>query len=165
MSIGQIFAAELEREAVATKKMLERVPDDFAWSPHEKSMTLGNLATHIANLPSLVKATLTRNGHDLAANPFSPPVLTNGSELAALFSENVSEAVRLLNDVSDDDLSENWRLSSGEHVIFDLPRRAVLRTMVLSHLLHHRGQLSVYLRLKDVPLPSVYGPTADEQTM
>ncbi|HEX8289142.1 MAG TPA: DinB family protein [Pyrinomonadaceae bacterium] len=163
MSIGQMFAAELEREAVATKKMLERVPDDFTWKPHEKSTTLGNLATHIATLPNLVKATVKGNGLDLATNPFAPPTFNSGAEMAAAFSEGVAEAVRLLNDVSDEELSENWRLTSGEHVIFDLPRVAVLRTMFLSHLLHHRGQLSVYLRLKDVPLPSVYGPTADEQ--
>lgn len=165
MSIGQRYAAELEREAVATRKMLERVPDDLTWTPHEKSMTLGSLATHIALLPSLVKSAITKNGHDFAADPYSPPAFANGTELAEAFSENVSEAVQLLNEVSDEHLAENWKLSSGEHVIFDLPRRAVLRTLVMSHLLHHRGQLSVYLRLKNVPLPSVYGPSADEQTM
>ena len=165
MSIGQIYAAELEREAVATKKMLERVPDDFAWTPHEKSMTLGSLATHVALLPSLVKSTITKSEHDFAADPHSPPTFANGAALAEAFSQHVGEALQLLNEVSDEDLSKNWRLRNGEHVIFDLPRIAVLRTMVMSHLIHHRGQLSVYLRLKNVPLPSVYGPSADEQTM
>lgn len=165
MSIGQVYAAELEREAIATGKMLERVPDDLTWKPHEKSTALGDLATHIALLPGMVKTILTEDGLDFAAKPYAPPVFSGGAEMAAAFGENVSEAVRLLNEAPDEDLSKNWRLSSGDHVIFDLPRVAVLRTMVMSHLLHHRGQLSVYLRLKNVPLPSVYGPTADEQTM
>ena len=165
MSIGQRYAAELEREAVSTKKMLERVPDDLTWAPHEKSTTLGNLATHIATLPGMIKTVINENGLDFATRPYSPPAFANGEQMASAFAENVSEAISLLNEVSDEDLSKNWSLSSGEHVIFDLPRVAVLRTMVMSHLLHHRGQLSVYLRLKNVPLPSVYGPTADEQTM
>lgn len=157
-----MLAAELEREAVSTGKMLARVPDDFAWTPHEKSMNLGTLATHVALLPTLVKPALTEDGFDLAANRDKTPTLASGAELAAAFQSGVSEAVALLNAASDEDLAKIWRLSNGEKVIFDLPRIAVIRTMVLSHLLHHRGQLSVYLRLKDVPLPSVYGPSADE---
>jgi uncharacterized damage-inducible protein DinB len=161
MSKGQMFAAELEREAVATGKMLERVPDDFIWSPHEKSMNLGTLASHIALLPSFVKAILTADSFDLAAKG-DQPTLTNGAELAAAFHDGVNEAVTFLKDASEEELAKNWRLMSGGHVIFELPRFAVIRTIVLSHLMHHRGQLSVYLRLKDVPLPSVYGPSADE---
>ena len=162
MNLGQLLAAELEREAVSTRKMLERVPDDFDWSPHEKSTTLGNLARHVALLPTFVKAIVTGDRMDLAAHA-APPTFTNGAELAAAFDENVSEAVAHLNEVSDEELKKNWRLMSGEHVIFDAARIGVIRTLVLSHLLHHRGQLSVYLRLKDVPVPSIYGPSADEQ--
>lgn len=162
MNLGQMLAAELEREAISTRKMLERIPADFDWTPHEKSTTLGNLATHVALLPTFVKAALTTDGLDLAAAP-APPTFTNGAELAAAFDENVREAVQYLGKVSDDDLKKNWRLTSGERVIFDTARIGVVRTLVLSHLLHHRGQLSVYLRLKDVPVPSIYGPSADEQ--
>lgn len=157
-----MFAAELEREAVPTVKMLARVPDDFSWTPHEKSMNLGALATHIALLPTFVKPALTEDGFDLAANRDKSPVLTSGAELAAAFQAGVGEAIELLNAASDEDLAKIWRLSNGERVVFELPRFAVVRTIVLSHLLHHRGQLSVYLRLKNVPLPSVYGPSADE---
>jgi uncharacterized damage-inducible protein DinB len=156
-----MFAAELEREAIPTVKMLERVPDDFSWSPHEKSMNLGTLAAHVALLPTFVKSILTADSFDLAANR-DTPTLTNGAELAGAFQTGVREAVELLGGASDEDLSKIWRLMSGEKAVFEMPRFAAVRTIVLSHLLHHRGQLSVYLRLKDVPLPSVYGPSADE---
>ena len=161
MSKGQMFAAELEREAVSTAKMLERVPDDFSWTPHEKSTNFGALATHIALLPTFVKAALSADSFDLAEKR-DEPNLTSGAELAAAFQSNVSEAVELLKTASDEDLAKNWRLLSGEHVVFEMPRYAVVRTLVLSHLLHHRGQLSVYLRLKNIPVPSIYGPSADE---
>jgi uncharacterized damage-inducible protein DinB len=161
MGKGQMFAAELEREAVSTAKMLERVPDDLSWTPHEKSMNLGTLASHVALLPTFVKAALTADGFDLATKR-ETPTLTTGAELAAAFQAGVNEAVELLINASDEDLAKIWRLSNGEKVVFELPRFAVIRTIVLNHLLHHRGQLSVYLRLNDVPLPSVYGPSADE---
>lgn len=164
MNLGQMFAAELEHEAISTRKMLERIPDDFDWSPHEKSMTIGSLASHVALIPIYVKATLTGDSLDLDASGFTPPVMTNASGLTAAFDAGLKEALDLLSAASNDDLEKTWRLTKGEHVIFDLPRAAVLRSMVLSHLFHHRGQLSVYLRLKNIPVPSIYGPSADEQT-
>lgn len=156
-----MFAAELEREAVSTGKMLERVPADLDWTPHEKSTNLGALATHIAQLPTFVKASLSADSFDLAER-LDPPNLTTGTEFAAAFRANVGEAIDLLKNASEEDLAKTWRLMNGEQVIFELPRYAVVRTLVLSHLLHHRGQLSVYLRLKNVAVPSIYGPSADE---
>jgi len=163
MSLSEPIAAELRREAATTRRMLERVPQDkLAWRPHEKSMTLGRLAGHIAELPSLVVATLTQDEVDFAAGKFQPFAASNVSELLEKFDKNVAEAAEALKDQPDEHLLKTWRLRSGEQVFFELPRVAVLRSMGLNHIIHHRGQLSVYLRLLDVPLPSVYGPTADE---
>lgn len=163
MSLGQLLAAELEREAVSTRKMLERTPADFDWSPHEKSTTLGGLAIHIARLPSYVKPALSETDLNLAAASTDQTILTNGAELAAFFDESVREAVSHLNQISDDELKQNLRLTNGDHVIAETARIGIIRNLVFSHLLHHRGQFSVYLRLKNVPVPSIYGPSADER--
>lgn len=163
MSLGQMLAAELKHEAIATRKMLERVPaDSFEWHPHDKSMSLGRLASHVAEVPLYGGAILTQDEFDIAAVDYKPSTLSNGNELAETFDKAVAGTAELLNNISDEDLMKTWRFRKGEQVFFELPRAAVIRTMVLSHLIHHRGQLSVYLRLNDVPLPSVYGPTADE---
>jgi len=163
MSLSEPIAAELQREAATTRRMLERVPQDsLAWKPHEKSMTLGRLAGHIAELPSLVIPTLTLDELDFAAGSFQPFAPSNTAELLEKFDKNIAEAVGALKDQPDEHLLKTWRLRNGEQVFFELPRVSVLRTMALNHVIHHRGQLSVYLRLLGVPLPSVYGPTADE---
>jgi uncharacterized damage-inducible protein DinB len=163
-SVGNKLSAELQYEAISTRKMLERIPDEFlGWKPHEKSMGLGHIAHHLAMLPSYVKPTLTTDEFDLAAGPHEPPVVNNAKELVEAFDNNLSEAVEFLSSVSDEDLTKTWRLRNGEKTIFEMPRGAVIRSLVLSHLIHHRGQLSVYLRLQNVPLPSIYGPSADEQ--
>lgn len=165
MSIGKTLAAELQYEAISTKKMLERVPDNrFDWQPHEKSMTLGQLAAHVAGLPRLVQLSLTQDELDISKNDYKPLDLTSSAELAETFDKTISDAFGLLQKISDKDLLKTWKLSNGEKVIFEMPRAGVIRSMVLNHLFHHRGQLSVYLRLQNIPLPAVYGPTADEPT-
>ena len=164
MKSGNMLDAELSYEAISTRKMLERVSFDvFAWKPHDKSTELGNLAHHLARLPSFVKPILTTDEFDLAASGYQPPALNSTTELVEAFDTAMAEAVELLNDVSDEDLTKTWRLRNGEKTIFEMPRAGVIRTLVLSHLIHHRGQFSVYLRLRDVPVPSIYGPSADEQ--
>ena len=163
-SMGKMLAAELKQEAISTRKMLERIPADvFSWKPHDKSTEIGNLAHHIARLPSFVKPVLTTDEFDLAASGYQPPVINSTDELVNFFDSALAEAIEKLNDVSDEDLTPVWKLRNGEHTVFEMPRAMVIRTLVLSHLIHHRGQLSVYLRLRDIPVPSIYGPSADEQ--
>lgn len=163
MGLSEPIITELQHEAVSTRKMLERVPSDsFTWKPHEKSMTLGQLAGHVSELPSLIVPTLTLDELDFAAGDYKPFIPANASELVEKFDEHVTAAVNLLKTQSDEQMHKSWRLRSGEQVFFEGPRIAVLRALVLSHLIHHRGQLSVYLRLLNVPIPSIYGPSADE---
>jgi uncharacterized damage-inducible protein DinB len=163
MALSQAFSAELKQEAATTRKMLERVPQDkFDWKPHDKSMTLGRLAGHVAELPTLIQATLAADEIDFASGEYKPFVPATSSELTETFDKNVGKALELLQNQSDENLQKTWRLRRGEQIFLEVPRKAAMRTVGLNHLIHHRGQLSVYLRLLDVPLPSVYGPTADE---
>lgn len=164
MNLGQTLAAELRHEAIATRKMLERVPaDKFDWQPHEKSMKLGRLASHVAEISHWTAATLTRDELDFETADYKPPTVTSAAGLVEVFDNHLAEALELLENISDEELMKVWRLRNGDHILFELPKIAVIRSMVINHLIHHRGQLSVFLRLNDVPLPSVYGPTADEQ--
>lgn len=166
MTIGQMIAAELKQEAVATRKMLERVPHEkFSWKPHEKSMTLGRLAGHIVEMVNWTDATLKHDELDFAKQEYKPKEYADASELVADFDRNVANAADVLNSTVDAAMMENWRLRSGEQVFFELPKAAVMRTMVMNHIIHHRGQLSVYLRLNDIAVPSIYGPSADEGQM
>jgi uncharacterized damage-inducible protein DinB len=163
MGICQTLAAELQHEAKATRRLLERVPEgSFGWKPHEKSMSLGRLAGHVAELPELVLPALTQPELDFAAGEFKPfePQTTAG--LLEKFDRNISAAVEALQRQPDDRMGEPWKLRSGGRVLFEMPRAMVVRFVGLNHVVHHRGQLSVYLRLLDVPLPSIYGPSADE---
>jgi uncharacterized damage-inducible protein DinB len=163
MALSHALSAELKQESATTRKMLERVPQDkLDWKPHDKSMTLGRLAGHIAELPSLLQATLAAEEIDFASGQYKPFLPASSSELTETFDKNVAKALELLQNQSDENLQKTWRLRRGEQVLLEMPRKAALRTVGLNHLIHHRGQLSVYLRLLDVPLPSVYGPTADE---
>jgi uncharacterized damage-inducible protein DinB len=160
MNLNEPLIAELQIEAGTTRKMLERVPQDsLAWKPHGKSRTLGEIAAHIADLPGLFIATLNRDECDRydyqAVSDTVPDILE-------AFDRNISGAFEALKTLSDERLLAPWRYKYGEQVIFEMPRLVVIRTTALNHLIHHRGQLSVYLRLLDVPLPPVYGPTADE---
>jgi uncharacterized damage-inducible protein DinB len=161
MSLSKALAEELRQEAVSTRKMLERVPEDaLGWKPHEKSMALGRLAGHIAELPSMVVPIVTMD--ELDFSNFTPFLPASASELVEKFDQNIAGAVEQLKDQPDEHLFKTWRMLSNGKVFFEMPRAAFIRTVMLNHLIHHRGQLSVYLRLRDVPLPSVYGPTADE---
>ena len=163
MSICEPLAAELEQEARTTRKLLERVPEaSFGWKPHEKSMTLGQLAGHVAQLPTLLVPALTQDEFDFAVagwKPFSPQ---STAELVEQFDANIKAAAETLKAQADEGMGEKWKLRSGDHVLFEMPRAMVVRFVGLNHVIHHRGQLSVYLRLLDVPLPSIYGPSADE---
>jgi uncharacterized damage-inducible protein DinB len=167
MKMTELFLAELDREAVPTRRVLERVPQGRNdWKPHEKSMALGYLATLVARLPTW--ATMTIKQDELDLNPrggsaYSPPVLHSPAELVQAFDAGVAEARDALASTTDDYLMTPWRLLVGGKVVMEQPRHIVLRDSVFNHLAHHRGQLTVYLRLNEVPVPSIYGPTADER--
>lgn len=153
---------ELEQEAPATRRVLARVPaEKFDWRPHERSMSMGQLASHLAGLPyGIVFATL-QPSFDPGALP--PPASPAGTEeLLANFESGMEYARGQLGTMPDADLGIPWKIMRGEQVVLSMPRGAALRTILLNHSYHHRGQLTVYLRLNGIPLPSVYGPTADE---
>ena len=155
---------EFDREASTTRRVLERVPEGkLDWAPHPKSYTLGKLATHVARLPEWTKA-LFADRFDFAATALDPlrevPPTTAG--LVALHDKMIAEAKGALAQLDDAKAMGNWSLVAGSKTFFTMPRIAVVRSFILNHTIHHRGQLTVYLRLLDVPLPPVYGPTADE---
>jgi uncharacterized damage-inducible protein DinB len=166
MSISESFLAELDREAQVTRAMLARVPQDqFDWKPHAKSMSLGRLATHIAEIPSWIRNAVDLDELDIqppGAPPFAPQTAASLAELLDMFDTNVADARKAIGETADAHWGKSWTLKAAGNDIFSLPRAGVMRSMVLSHLIHHRGQLSVYLRLNDVPLPRTYGPSADE---
>jgi uncharacterized damage-inducible protein DinB len=166
MKLMEPMIAELQHEAATTRRLLERVPQDsLSWQPHAKSMTLGRLAAHIANLPGMLIAALTEDKLDAGDLKAQSPSAESVAGILEEFDQKISSAVELLKrDVDESFLVAPWRYTSGEHVIFELPRLAVIRFVTLNHIIHHRGQLSVYLRLLDIPLPSIYGPSADEQS-
>jgi uncharacterized damage-inducible protein DinB len=166
MSIAETLLPEYDHELATTRRVLERVPEtEFAWKPHAKSMTLGQLAGHVANLPWWLSMTLAAPFYDLNAND-APARLDGPVSKDALlkeFDDKVKNARASLAKASDAEMMAPWTLKAGDQEIFTIPRVAAVRSFVMNHLIHHRGQLSVYLRLKDVPVPSIYGPTADEQ--
>ncbi len=167
MASNANLLSEFDQEFASTRKILERVPEGkLGWKPHEKSMTLGRLATHLTELPLWCTHTFTRTELDLAppgAPPYQPPTLATRSEILSALDTNLTPARAALAAATDADLMVPWSLKRGGEVIFTLPRIAVYRSFVMNHMIHHRAQLGVYLRLNDVPLPSLYGPTADEQ--
>ena len=154
------ISAELKNEAPITRRMLERVPPDkLAWKPHTKSRTLGEVAGHIAGIPGVFLGNLLQDEFDHAA--YHGAVATV-PEILETFDRNVARAFETLAALKPEQLLEKWSYRRGEHMIFELPRFVVIRSSTFNHMIHHRGQLSVYLRLLDVPLPGVYGPSADE---
>lgn len=161
--LNQSLIPEFKHEAASTRKMLEQVPSGkWDWKPHEKSMTLGRLAAHVANIPDYMTVTLTTDELDFAKGDYKPPVATSTEDLVQVFESCYEKALQTLENTSDEALLQNWTLKYGGHTIFTMPRVASLRSFVLNHLIHHRGQLSVYLRLLNVPVPGMYGPSADE---
>jgi uncharacterized damage-inducible protein DinB len=166
MAIKDALLPEYDHEMGTTRRLLERVPEaDFAWKPHDKSMMLGQLAGHLANLPTWCGIILDAPVFDLAATGQDPRSRIPVSRAALLqeFDTKVSGARANLARRTDDELKAPWTLKQGSHEVFTMPRISALRSFVMNHSIHHRGQLSVYLRLRNVPLPAMYGPTADEQ--
>jgi uncharacterized damage-inducible protein DinB len=165
MPISASILPELDHEMATTRSLLAIVPEQHAaWVPHAKSMPLGRLAAHIAELPAWVGSTIHQTELDFGApGAYNPTQFTTTAAILELFDKNVAAARTAIEGVSDADLMVPWSLRNGEHVIFTMPRIGVLRSFVINLIIHHRGQLSVYLRLHDVPLPSIYGPTADTQ--
>ena len=166
MPISQMILPEFDHEMANTRKTLERVPDGkFSWKPHEKSSSLGGLATHLANIPSWTKNTFEADELDVAP-PGQPPYkleeAKSRAELLESFDKNVASARAALEAATDENWQGKWSLLMGGKTIFKLPRTAVMRGFIMSHSIHHRAQLGVYLRLLDVPVPSIYGPSADE---
>jgi uncharacterized damage-inducible protein DinB len=165
MPIVETLLPEFDHEMSITRKVLERVPGDrLDWKPHAKSYAAGHLAQHLATIPSWGFMTMSEPEIDLALLPPLAPLQTLG-EILALFDQNATNARAALVGKSDAELKAQWSLKRDGHVIFSMPKHAVWRSFVISHLIHHRAQLGVYLRLLDVPVPSTYGPSADEGSL
>lgn len=163
MSIAQSLLGEWDQEVASTKRMLAAVPEAAAdWKPHEKSMTLGRLASHVAEIPDWAGATLNFAELDFAKAGYQPPTFGSTAENLARFEKSAAAAREVIAKATDEDFMKTWSLRNGDQVYFTLPKVAVIRSFVFNHLIHHRAQLSVYLRLQNVPVPGMYGPTADE---
>ncbi|GAC1593218.1 MAG: hypothetical protein NVS3B19_15250 [Ginsengibacter sp.] len=163
ISTTQLFLEELNRESVATRKILERIPVNRAgWQPHEKSFAVGDLAKHVAEIPGWMELMITADVLDFATMNYTPPVIHNSKDLLELFDKNLKIAQQQLQLADESKYNDSWTMRNGEMVYFTLPRHEVIRTWVLNHIVHHRAQLSVYLRLMEIPVPGIYGPSADE---
>jgi len=166
MTIGQTMLSEFDEEMKNTRKVLERCPDEkWNWKPHEKSGTLGWLAAHVGTVPEWITMTINTDELDYApvgGPAFEPPKITNRKELLAAFDKGSTDARAALSKVSDADMAKGWKLLAGGQEILTMPRVACIRGMCLNHLIHHRAQLTVYFRLVGVPVPGLYGPSADE---
>ncbi len=170
MNISKTLLNEFDHEMANTRKSLERIPEDkLDWRPHKKSWTLIELATHLANLPTWAMHAINQDSLDLKPSPDAPPSktlpATSRQEILDRFDKNITDARAAIADASDEHLLSSWTLLSGGKVIFELRRVAVLRNFVMNHNIHHRAQLGVYLRLNDIPVPAIYGPSADEGFM
>jgi uncharacterized damage-inducible protein DinB len=164
MKHSERLLAEYRQEAIATRKILERVPfDQLDYKPHEKSMSLGRLATHVAEINGWWKECLVNDVLDFAVGDFTPRICQNSEELLGLFEDLLRKGEVILTEVDESEFEKMWTMRQGDIVFFTLPIHEVVRTWCMNHLYHHRAQLGVYLRLLDVALPSVYGPSADEQ--
>jgi uncharacterized damage-inducible protein DinB len=165
MPIAESMLPEFDHETATTRALLERVPGDKAgWKPHEKSMSLGELAMHVSSILGWAQVTLRDTAFDTdppGGQPYTPPTFESIAKTLETFDEGVKAARAMLAGTSDDETMVPWALKSGGKTMFTMPRVAVFRSFIMNHTIHHRGQLSVYLRICGVPLPAIYGPTAD----
>ncbi len=163
MSIAKQMLKELQQEAVATRKVLALVPlEKGKYAPHAKSMPMLNLARHIAEIYGWAKETIQQDELDFAVMDYTPKPIESTEDLLALFDKCLATSTSILNETTDEEMGKPWRMRNGETIYFTLPKTEVMRTWVLNHIVHHRAQLGVYLRMLDIALPSTYGPTADE---
>jgi uncharacterized damage-inducible protein DinB len=166
MAIRDALLPEFDHEMSTTRRALERVPEsDLDWAPHPKSMKIGRLAGHLAELPGLATKALSMDTLDFrppGAPSMQPTIMTSRRQLLEIFDKNVAAARAAIVAASDADFTKTFTLASGGKTIFSIPRAAAYRSFVMNHIIHHRGQLCVYLRLKGIPVPSIYGPSADE---
>lgn len=166
MSLAQSLLPEFDHEMASTRKALERVPEaKFGWKPHEKSMTLGRLASHLAELPAWTASTFDVDELDLAppgGGGYKPVEHKTRQQVLDHFDAMAAKGRAALAGAADAEFFKPWTLKNGGQTVFTMPKVAVLRSFVMNHMIHHRGQLTVYLRLNDVPVPSIYGPSADE---
>ena len=164
MNLNKSILMEFDKEMGTTLRFLNELSVDFFdFSPHEKSLTTQKLANHIAELPAWVNGILDMPQLDFATAGYAPSNINNKEELIAFFNKNVHNARRSIGNSNDEQLRENWTLRDGEKIFFTMPRIAVLRIMVMSHIIHHRAQLGVYLRLNNAKVPATYGNSADEE--
>ena len=167
MALSEALLPEFDHEMANTRRTLERVPEDkFTWKPHAKSGTMIWLASHLANLPGWVGITMEQSSFDMAPGGKEmppPPPAGSHKELLEMFDKNVAAARAAIAAASDAQLLTTWSLMSAGNVILTMPRIAVLRSFIMNHSIHHRAQLGVYLRLNDIPVPALYGPSADEK--
>ena len=163
MSIQKAIAIELEREKENTIRILKALPEDqFGYKPHEKSMSLGELANHIVELHNWVAMTFTTDVFDFHTD-YAPLKLNTVSDLVAEMENGHQKNLQVVNELTDEAYMSSWTMQAGSHVVATMPKSGAYRFIVANHLIHHRGQLTVYLRLLNVPLPGIYGPSADEQ--
>jgi len=166
MKLSDLFLDELEREAGGTRKALERVPEGHNdWKPHPRSMPLGYLAGLVATMPSWIESMVKEDQFDLRAPEaakFKPAEWRTRKELLEALDASIAQAREALTNATDEHLQTSWKLLAGGHVLNEGPRHVMIRNSVLNHLAHHRGQLTVYLRLNEAPVPAIYGPSADE---
>jgi uncharacterized damage-inducible protein DinB len=169
MRISDMLLPEFDQEMAGTRRTLERVPDDkFDWKPHQKSTTMGDLATHLANIPTWTIHALTKDSIDIAPvgeAPLRAAPARSREEVLERFDKAVADARVAINEASNETLLQPWSLLSGGRTVMTLPRIGVVRGFVMNHNIHHRAQLGVYLRLNDIAVPSIYGPSADEGSM
>ncbi|MSR56454.1 MAG: DinB family protein [Planctomycetaceae bacterium] len=169
MSYADTILPEFDQEMASTRKVLERIPDDkLEWKAHPKSRTIGWNANHLVELPGWVEGTLTHSSFDVApvdGEPYETPRLASRKAILEVFDQNVASARKALKSVSDAAMKENWSLLQGGKPLMTMPRSAVIRSFVLNHCIHHRAHLCVYLRLNDIPVPGMYGPSGDEPPM
>lgn len=164
MSLIMPILMELRHEAAGTRKVIERMPEsEYSWKPHPKSMSVQEMISHLAQIPFWGRVTVEQEKFEFDPTTYKTPIAENREEALRMFDENLEGATRALEERSDEYMMQPWSLIVAGHTAFTLPRIAVIRSMVMNHMIHHRAQLTVYLRLKDIAVPALYGPSADEK--